>query len=105
MPWPGGRTLTRAGGAQRAHGFGQHHAADRAEQQHIGRADRNIDLAHLLKRAKQERACKRADYAARDERSAEHTSELQSLTRNSYAVFRLHKKEIQSTKELSNMNR
>src|SRR3546814_10484349 len=33
MPWPGGRTLARAGGAQRAHGFGQHHAADRAEPQ------------------------------------------------------------------------
>src|SRR3546814_8942637 len=37
------------------------------------------------------------DYAAADARSEEHTSELQSLMRNSYAVFCLEKKHKDNT--------
>src|SRR3546814_6340291 len=35
----------------------------------------------------------------RTERSAEHTSELQSLMRNSYAVFCLQKKKLRNSKQ------
>src|SRR3546814_10155329 len=38
------------------------------------------------------------------QRSEEHTSELQSLMRNSYAVFCLKKKKTNDTKEIKNQN-
>src|SRR3546814_8946108 len=42
-------------------------------------------------------AAAEADKAAREQRSEEHTSELQSLMRTSYAVFCLKKKTIKHT--------
>src|SRR3546814_7030931 len=52
-------------------------------------ADSIDTLAHLLRQARE------ADIGARSE---EHTSELQSLMRNSYAVFCLKKKRMKNKK-------
>src|SRR3546814_8362207 len=48
--------------------------------------------AHRLRRREQREADGTAGDVGRDPRSEEHTSELQSLMRNSYAVFCLNKK-------------
>src|SRR3546814_6895826 len=47
---------------------------------------------HLAKPRQQRRACMGARHAQPADRSEEHTSELQSLMRKSYAVFCLKKK-------------
>src|SRR3546814_4949554 len=50
-------------------------------------------------RSPPERAGTRGDRSAGDRRSEEHTSELQSLMRSSYAVFCLKKKKTQQKRE------
>src|SRR3546814_5015252 len=63
---------------------------------------REIDVARLVIRRRGVRDVRREHHhalAAQLERSEEHTSELQSLMRISYAVFCLKKKTIKRTKE------
>src|SRR3546814_8112035 len=70
----------------------------------------NVSGAGVLKNAPhREAAVKFLEYLASPERSEEHTSELQSLMRISYAVFCLKKKkttnqQYQSCKQIQNYN-
>src|SRR3546814_6701663 len=66
--------------------------------------DQGKDPAEVKKQKKRQRAAlkqfeeiARAWHANREERSEEHTSELQSLMRISHAVFSLQKKNTQNT--------
>src|SRR3546814_6361108 len=77
--WPPGRRRLRRGAR---HGL----VGDRAP--HLQCVDRCCDVVH----AQQRRAA-----LGRDQRSEEHTSELQSLMRISYAVFCLKKKRTKIT--------
>src|SRR3546814_10388371 len=52
--------------------------------------------ARAVAAAAQGGACRRSRLCAADQRSEEHTSELQSLMRISYAVFCLEKKKLRN---------
>src|SRR3546814_3452281 len=91
LPWrdaPGGEV----GFGARAARFAAHRPAQsvgKGEAQRVGQAAVTIALQHHALAARHHRHFgERAD----DERSEEHTSELQSLMRISYAVFCLQKK-------------
>src|SRR3546814_10491000 len=60
-----------------------------AAQRRIEEAGRDVDVGNAAERAA---ADGQIDSAGRKHRSEEHTSELQSLMRSSYAVFCLNKK-------------
>src|SRR3546814_8967064 len=70
--------------------IGEHppHDADRAA---LGR-DEIEQAQHLFQHQQHRRKDELAEHGKEDKRSEEHTSELQSLMRNSYAVFCLKKK-------------
>src|SRR3546814_10321179 len=99
-PWPGFREAPSGDGrggllvsAQRAAGEDeeqaahreQHRRTDEGETQRIRHADRGREIARDAGKLGCETVA----------RSEEHTSELQSLMRNSYAVFCLKKKTTQ----------
>src|SRR3546814_655601 len=68
---------------------------DAEDRRHPGddRAHVGIDQAHLLEQQEQRHHCHlRRDHQRGKQRSDEHTSELKSLLRSSYAVFCLNKK-------------
>src|SRR3546814_4616365 len=77
---------------------GDRHEADR---QHAGIAAVGLQRSHFRVLQPRQRGARLVvEHAAgRSQRSEEHTSELQSLMRNSYAVFSLKKKTIKHTQE------
>src|SRR3546814_3299547 len=76
---------------------------DAADDRRVAHQNTFDEVARLLRLAQD----KARDPAARFERSEEHTSELQSLMRISYAVFCLKKKknEIQTVKHRNNIHK
>src|SRR3546814_8918692 len=72
-----------------------HHVAVRrhsAEQQHVGADETGGDLDLVLGQVGDQRRLAEAGRSKGQDRSEEHTSELKSLMRTSYAVFCLKKK-------------
>src|SRR3546814_3435367 len=76
--------------------FDEMRALDRAfaEQHAIVREDRDRDAPDMREAADKRRAICRLELVELAARSEEHTSELQSLMRISYAVFCLKKKKL-----------
>src|SRR3546814_1574979 len=58
----------------------------------LGKAEGQVEVLHCLRRSALEQVVERGDDDQAAPRSEEHTSELQSLMRISYAVFCLKKK-------------
>src|SRR3546814_1944981 len=91
---PRGLAFLRQRGGQRlrAQGYGPGLAAALPD---LGYCDRSLRNAHRLPaRYRDDRGKSRPHRSAQTRRSEEHTSELQSLMRISYAVFCLKKKKM-----------
>src|SRR3546814_4525893 len=78
----------------------QHHAEHRAHESHQKReeARNGIVRRHVVARVKNNQPADSEDENREQPRSEEHTSELQSLMRSSYAVFCLKKKKRTTNK-------
>src|SRR3546814_4098463 len=87
-------------GRQQAGDAGAHRMAQQGE---AFPAQRVGDVEHRMQRTGERVIRARRQVRAAAVRSEEHTSELQSLMRISYAVFCLHKKTPYSTNKRSNV--
>src|SRR3546814_6833083 len=94
-----GRPLFRTGSKKKSS------ASTSSARTDVGGADEHQPRLRSRRRGRSGRAAARRDHHGRQRRSEEHTSELQSLMRISYAVFCLKKKTRRTHHTIHNLTR